>query len=382
MTSYKKKPVYKYLIIAYVLAAIGFQGWRTLFNNFAVENVSATGFQVGAIQSIREIPGFLSFLVIYIIVFIKEKKLSALSLLTLGMGVILTGFLPSFEGLMLTTFIMSLGFHYFQTTTSSLILQNFNTKNASIMFGKLRSVGALTNIVVGASIVGLSYFIPIAINFIIIGAITILGSIYLLINQPQVDESQEQHKKFFLRRKYWLYYVLNFLSGSRRQIFVVFAVFLLVDKFHFSLSEVALLFVINNAIGFLINPVIAKAINRFGERKVLSLEYFMLIFIFFAYTQWHYKWGVALLYILDHVFFNFSFGLKTYLQKIAHPKDIAPSNAVGFAINHIAAVVIPVIGGFLWMTNWQLPFYVGVGLSLLSLLFVQMINIKKQRHDT
>ncbi|MFK5889593.1 MAG: MFS transporter [Flavobacteriaceae bacterium] len=376
MTSYKQKPVYKYLIIAYVLAAVGFQGWRTLFNNFAVENVSATGFQIGTIQSIREIPGFLSFLVIYLIIFIKEQKLSALSLLTLGIGVIFTGFLPSFEGLMLTTFIMSLGFHYFQTTTSSLVLQNFNTKNASIMFGKLRSVGALTNIVVGAVIVGLSYFIPIASNFLIIGIITILGSVYLLVKQPKVDESHEQHKKFFLRKKYWLYYVLNFLAGSRRQIFVVFAVFLLVDKFHFSLSEIALLFVLNNIIGFVINPLIAKAINHFGERKVLSLEYFMLFFIFFAYTQWDYKWGVALLYILDHVFFNFSFGLKTYLQKIADPKDIAPSNAVGFAINHVAAVVIPVIGGLLWMTNWQLPFYVGMGISVFSLIFVQKINTK------
>ncbi|NQW36906.1 MAG: MFS transporter [Flavobacteriales bacterium] len=377
MIAYKQKPVYKYLIIAYVLAAIGFQGWRTLFNNFAVENVGITGFQIGTIQSVREIPGFLSFLVIYIIIFIKEQKLTALSLLALGIGVFLTGFFPSFSGLILTTFVMSLGFHYFQTATSSLVMQNFNTVNASIMFGKLRSVGALTNVAVGTVIIGLSYIIPIEYNFIIVGGLTILGSLYLYFNEPEVDETHEQHKKFFLRKKYWLYYVLNFLAGSRRQIFVVFAVFLLVDKFKFSITEVAILFVINNVIGFLINPVIARAINHFGERKVLSLEYIALFFIFFTYTQWDYKWGVALLYILDHVFFNFSFGLKTYLQKIADPKDIAPSNAVGFAINHIAAVVIPVIGGLLWMTNWQLPFYVGVGLCVLSLAFVQIIKTPK-----
>ena len=379
---FKQKPIYNYLIIAYVIAAIGFQGWRTLFNNFAVENAGVSGFQIGAIQSVREIPGLLSFLIIYLIIFIKEQKLSVLSLFTLGIGVFLTGFLPSFEGLLLTTFIMSLGFHYFITVTSSLVLQNFKPHKASTMFGKLRSIGALTNIVVGALIFGLSYVISLKVNFLLIGGITIFGSIYLFFNQPKVDETQEQHKKFFLRKKYWLYYLLNFLAGSRRQIFVVFAIFLLVDKLHFSLTEIALLFVINNTIGFLINPIIAKAINAFGERKVLSLEYFMLIFIFFAYTQWSYKWGVALLYVLDHIFFNFSFGLKTYLQKIAHPKDIAPSNAVGFAINHIAAVVIPVIGGLLWMTNWQLPFYVGMGISILSLIFVQMINIKKQKHDS
>jgi predicted MFS family arabinose efflux permease len=378
MSNYKQKEVYRYLIISWVFIAIGFQGWRTLFNNFAVDNIGITGIEVGAIQSIREIPGFLSFLVIYLLIFIKEQRLSALSLLTMGIGVLFTGLLPSFEGLLLTTFIMSLGFHYFETTSSSLILQNFNKVDSSIVFGKLRAVMSLSNIIVGAVIVGLSYILPIEMNFVLIGIITVLGSIYLLINQPKVDDTHEQHKKFFLRKKYWLYYVLNFLSGSRRQIFVVFAVFLLVDKYNFTVAEIAGLFIINNIIGYFANPLIAKSINAFGERKVLSLEYLALIIIFYAYTQWDVKWGVALLYILDHIFFNFSFGLKTYLQKIADPKDIAPSNAVGFAINHIAAVVIPFVGGVLWMTNWQLPFYAGVGLSVLSLVFVQMIKIKAE----
>ena len=374
MSDYKQKEVYRYLIISWIFVAIGFQGWRTLFNNFGVDTVGITGLEVGAIQSIREIPGFLSFLVIYILIFIKEQRLSALSLLTMGIGVLFTGLLPSFEGLLLTTFVMSVGFHYFETTSSSLILQNFNKVDSSIVFGKLRAVMSLTNIAVGAVIVGLSYILPIEYNFVLIGIVTVAGSIYLLINQPKVDETHEQHKKFFLRKKYWLYYVLNFLSGSRRQIFVVFAVFLLVDKYQFTVAEIAGLFIANNIIGYFVNPLIAKSINAFGERKVLSFEYIALIFIFYAYTQWDLKWGVALLYILDHIFFNFSFGLKTYLQKIADPKDIAPSNAVGFAINHIAAVVIPFVGGLMWMTNWQLPFYAGVGLSIFSLIFVQMIR--------
>ena len=374
MADYKKKEIYRYLIIAYIFVAIGFQGWRTLFNNFAVDTVGITGIQVGAIQSIREIPGFLSFLVIYLLIIVKEQRLSALSLLTMGFGVMLTGFLPSFEGLLLTTFIMSIGFHYFETTSSSLVLQNFSKQNSSLVFGRLRAVMSLGNIAVGAVIFGLSYVLPIELNFLLIGVLTIGGAIYLYINQPQVDETHEQHKKFILKKKYWLYYVLNFLSGSRRQIFVVFAVFLLVKKFHFSVAEVAALFIINNIIAYFINPIIAKSINAFGERKVLSLEYIALILIFYAYTSWDWKWGVALLYILDNIFFNFSFGLKTYLQKIADPKDIAPSNAVAFAINHIAAVFIPFIGGMLWMNHWEWPFYIGVGISVVSLAFVQRIR--------
>ena len=374
MKDYKYKEIYRYLLIATILVAVGFQGWRTLFNNFAIENVGITGEQVGVIQSIREVPGFLSFLVIYLLIFIKEQKLTALSLLVMGFGVAMTGFLPSFEGLLISTFIMSIGFHYYETTSSSLILQNFTKHNSALVFGKIRSVMSLGNIAVGTVIFGLSYILPIEYNFLLIGLITIIGSIYLIYNQPKVNEEHQQHKKFILRKKYWLFYLLNFLSGSRRQIFVVFAVFLLVEKFHFSVAEIAGLFIINNIIAYFINPIIAKSINAFGERKVLSLEYIALIMVFYAYTSWDWKWGVALLYIIDNIFFNFSFGLKTYLQKIADPRDIAPSNAVAFAINHIAAIFIPVIGGILWMNHWTWPFYIGVGISVLSLGFVQKIR--------
>ena len=373
---YKDKEIYKHLVISWIFIAIGFQGWRTLFNNFGVEQVGITGIEVGIIQSVREIPGFLSFLVIYLLLVIKEQKLMVLSLLVTGIGVLLTGMLPTFVGLMFTTFIMSVGFHYFETTSSSLVLQNFSKVDSALVFGKLRSVMSLTNIIVGVVIIGLSYFVSIEMNFFLIGLVTIIGAIYLLKNKPKVDEIN-QHKKFFMRKKYWLFYVLNFLSGSRRQIFVVFAVFLLVEKHHFSIEEIAGLFIINNIIGYFINPLIAKSINTFGERKVLSLEYIALIGVFYAYTQWDSRIGVALLYIVDHIFFNFSFGLKTYLQKIADPKDIAPSNAVGFAINHVAAVFIPFVGGVLWMSNWQLPFYAGIILSVFSLGFVQMIKTEE-----
>jgi len=374
MKDYKDKEIYRFLLIATIFVAVGFQGWRTLFNNFAIENVEITGVQVGIIQSLREIPGFLSFLVIYLLIIFKEQKLSALSLFVMGVGVTMTGFLPSFEGLLLTTFIMSIGFHYYETTSSSLVLQNFSKENSSLVFGRLRAVMSLGNIAVGAVIFGLSYILPIEYNFLLIGLVTMAGSLYLLKNQPKVNEEHKQHKKFILRKKYWLFYVLNFLSGSRRQIFVVFAVFLLVQKFDFSVGEIAGLFIINNIIAYFISPIIAKSINVFGERKVLSLEYIALIMVFYAYTFWDWKWGVAILYVIDNIFFNFSFGLKTYLQKIADPKDIAPSNAVAFAINHIAAIFIPVIGGLLWMNHWEWPFYIGVGISVLSLGFVQKIR--------
>ena len=125
---------------------------------------------------------------------------------------------------------------------------------------------------------------------------------------------------------------------------------------------------------FLLAPVIAKAINRFGERKVLSLEYSSLIFIFGAYAFVNNPWIVGVLYVLDHVFFNFSIAIKTYFHKTGDTEDIAPSMAVSFTINHIAAVVFPLFGGILWILDWRIPFIIGAVISALSLFFVQFIR--------
>jgi len=204
-------------------------------------------------------------------------------------------------------------------------------------------------------------------------AIVVAGLWGLSRNPTRVD-IVPQHKKMIFRQKYWLYYFLTFMAGARRQIFVAFAVFLLVLRFEFSVREITILFIINNVINYFLSPLIGKAIIRFGERKVLSLEYLSLIFIFIAYATTDSRIVVMILYVLDHIFFNFSMGIRTFFQKIGDPRDIAPSMAMGFTINHIAAVIIPALGGLLWLIDYRIVFLAGAAMSAVSLLAVQLIS--------
>jgi len=169
------------------------------------------------------------------------------------------------------------------------------------------------------------------------------------------------------------------MAGARRQIFVAFAVFLLVEKFHFSVKEITMLFMLNNAINYFLSPLIGKAIIRFGEQKVLSTEYLSLIFVFIAYATVETKAVMAVLYILDHIFFNFSMAIRTFFQKVGDADHMAPTMAMGFTINHIAAVVIPVLGGLAWIVDYRIPFIAGAVMSVISLIAVQFIsgNIRK-----
>ena len=164
------------------------------------------------------------------------------------------------------------------------------------------------------------------------------------------------------------------MAGARRQIFIAFAVLLLVQKFGLTVQAITVLFVINNTINYFLSPAIGRAIIRFGERKVLTLEYTCLVAIFLAYAFTESKWVAGALYILDHIFFNFAMAINTFFQKMGDPGDIAPTMAVGFTINHIAAVFLPAIGGYLWIIDYRIPFVAGAAMALVSLVAVQRIR--------
>ncbi len=343
----KRNPMYPFLIVLTISCTTGLQAWQTLINNFSVETAHLDGIHIGAIQSVREIPGLLSLLIIFALYFIKEHRLTTVSILILGVGLMATGLLPSFYGLLVTTTIMSIGFHYFDTTSRSLTLQYFDRKISPWVFGKFRSFAAAASIATGILIYLIAPIMDYAQIFILMGSLVLLAGIWGYTKDPTSENIMPQHRRIIFKKKYWLFYFLTFMGGARRQIFIAFAAFLLVKRHQFSIQDITLLFALNNLINFFFSPLIGKAIIRFGERKILSLEYFGLTIIFASYTMTNSRLLLTILYILDHLFFNFSMGLMTYFQKVADPRDIAPSMAAGNTINHIAAVALPLIGGFL-----------------------------------
>lgn len=380
MQTFKKDPMYLYLLVLTLCATGGLQAWRTLFDNFAVQVIGLDGHHIGIIQSLREVPGFLALLVVYVLLFIKEHKLAALSILFLGLGVCLTGLLPSFYGLIATTMLMSFGFHYFETMNQSLTLQYFSKTDSPLVFGLLRSRAAACNVAVALFFIMFSEMLSFKAMYLSFGIPIIIIAIFAFMQNPSRIDIPVQHKQMVYRKKYWLFYLLTLLAGARRQIFIAFAVFLLVKKFDYTINEVAALFLLNNIINYFLSPFIGRCIAKFGEHKVLSLEYGALVIVFIGYALVEDKYIAALLYILDHVFFNFAIAIKTFFQKIADPKDIAPSMAVGFTINHIAAVILPTIGGLLWLIDYKIPFLAGAVLSLISLAAVQLIPAELKKN--
>lgn len=363
------------LVLMSVAMPVAFSTWSALLNNFVVERAAFTGVEIGILQSLREVPGFLAFTTIFVLLIIKEQPFAVVALAILGVGVALAGFFPTAIGLYCTTVLMSTGFHYFEVVKQSLALQWLSKEQTPQVLGKLISVGAVTSLVIYAvlwcllEILALDYIWI----FLLAGGLCCCLAVLMWLAFPRFTGKHEQEKGLVLRKRYWLYYALTFFSGARRQIFVVFAAFLMVEKFGYSASQVALLFLINYAFNWLFAEKIGEVIGRIGERQALTIEYVGLIFVFTAYAFVQNPYIGAGLYVIDHMFFALSIAMSTYFQKIARPEDIASSAGVSFTINHIAAVVVPAALGLVWMVSPAAVFLIGTGIAVCSLVLSRNI---------
>ncbi|CAE6929976.1 MFS transporter [Vibrio sp. B1FLJ16] len=369
-----------FLLLVSIIVPIAFSIWMALLNNFVIEKANFDGSDIGLLQSVREVPGFLSFTAVFVLLFVREQRFMLISLAMLTLGTALTGYFPTLYGLLFTTLLMSTGFHYFETLKQSLSLQWLSKDEAPEMLGKFISVGALASLITyGALWLMLEQLkMDFKIVYLIAGGIGFVLILIMAFAFPQFKSTVPQNKKLVLRKRYWLYYVLTFMSGARRQIFTVFAGFLMVEKFGYSAADITLLFLINYLFNFLFAKRIGRFIGVVGERKALMFEYVGLIFVFVGYGLVQTAEWAAALYVVDHLFFALALAIKTYFQKIADPADMASTAGVAFTINHIAAVVIPVTFGVIWLVSPSSVFYIGAGMAAISLLFSLNIPAKPE----
>ncbi len=368
--------------LLYLIAAampLSFATWSALLNNFVIEVASFTGKEIGWLHTVREIPGLLAVVVILILLVVREQVLALVALALLGVATAVTGWFTSFSGLLVMTLLSSIGFHYFETVNQSLQLQWIDKARAPVVLGRIVAVGAGASLAAYAAIVVLWDALELDYNSVYLasGGLTLVIVLFAALAYPQFQSPHPQHKHMVLRRRYWLYYALQFMAGARRQIFVVFAGFMMVERFGMRVSEMTTLLMINYVINMAIAPAMGRALGRYGERNVMGFEYIGLTLVFLAYggLYW-FGWGLIVacgLYILDQLFFALSFSLKTYFQKIADPRDIAPTQAVAFTINHIAAVFLPASLGYLWATSPDYVFVLGAGMALVAFGLICLI---------
>ena len=365
-----------FLVVANLLHVFGHNVWRAMFNNFAVERIGVGPDAIGWIQSVRELPGLLAFVVAFLALLFNEKRIMAVSLVVLGLGIVFTGQAATIPVLLVATLVMSLGFHYFNPGNNGLILMSTDHGEAPKVMGQLKSVGAVAAVLA----TGVVYFFAEKAGyetmFLIVGILVAAGGAILFVFGQGAHGEFPQHRKVKLRKRYWLFYTLTFLMGSRRHIFTTFAPFLLVQAYDVDVKTMSLLLLVNGLLNVYVYQKVGKLVSRFGERAILTFAFAALIPIFLGYAYVGILPVLFVLFVIDNVLFGFNLAVPTYLHKIAvSPEELTANLSLQETINHISAVIVPVVGGTIWVFfGSRAPFLAGVGIAVVSLILVQWMG--------
>lgn len=346
----------------------------SVFNNFAVERIGLQPQHLGVLESIREVPGLLGVLVGGLILRFPDTRMAGLSLLLFGAGFIGYSQIATVPLLILCSFVWSVGFHTWYPLADGINLRLSGEHERGRRLGQIRSVGAVATLLGIGAVYLLAQSLGYPVMYTLAGVIGATGAIGLFAMDRDVGHLTLD--RFILKKRYGLFYGLHLLDGCRRQIFSTFAVFTLVKVYHVGVKQVAILALINSSLSFLFSPYVGRFIDRFGERIALTINYAEMGLVFLGFATCHTVGLLCALYVIDSFFFLLSMSLNTYISKIADPGDLRPTLSMAVTMNHVAAVVMPLIGGYLWMTTgYETIFSMGVALSVVALVVTRGLRI-------
>ncbi|MBV9470286.1 MAG: MFS transporter [Abitibacteriaceae bacterium] len=354
------------------LFSFGFAIYMGVFQNYLRDVQHAGPLQLGGLESLREIPGFLTAITTGTLVDLAESRVAGLGLLIAGIGVGATGQVPSFGPLIAVTIFWSVGFHLYAAMSPVITLTLAQGQEGGRHLGRMGAVGSVATLAglgVAWVIKQVLPTLPYAAYFYLAGG-CIISSGVLCMALGKHSASTEPRARLILRREYSLFYLLTFLEGCRRQIFAIFASFALILVYRVPLAHMLALQLVNAILIAVTAPAIGKLVDRKGERGPLTFYSIGLIAVFLGYATSRTVGALYALFLLDNILFSFGVGFTTYLHRIVRKGELAPCVAMGTTMNHVAAVTVPIGGAWLWQRfhNYQLPFWVGATIAAVSLV--------------
>ncbi len=353
------------------LFAFGFAVYGGVFQNFLRDDLHVGPLQLGRLESLREIPGLLAALLAGTLVALAESRVAGLGLLITGLGIAATGVVPGYGALVAVTVFWSVGFHLWASVGPAITLTLAKGQEGGRHLGRMGAVGSVATL----AALGLAFLLarlaprlPYTAYFYLAGGCIFAAAVLCALLWTHAAGAPRA--RLILRREYGLFYLLTFLEGCRRQIFSIFASFALILVYHAPLGAMLALQFASALLVAATAPLIGRLIDRRGERLTLTLYSIGLTAIFLGYATLESVGALYALFLVDRVLFSFGVGFTTYLHRIVRPAELTPCLAMGTTMNHIAAVTVPLGGAWLWQhfQNYQLPFWVGVAVAVVSLV--------------
>ncbi|MHB8756642.1 MAG: MFS transporter [Bacillota bacterium] len=318
---------------------------RGIYPNY-LKDLGIPADQLGAIESLRELPGLATGFLAVFAFMLPESILAGVCLLAVAVGFVLYGQASGFGLLLAATLVMSTGFHLFWPAQSSMVLRYSKQGEKATALGVINSVTALASVVAMFSVAALTRVASFRTIYYMAAALAVVSAV-VIISLPR-ERGAARGRKFNLNPRFRVYYWLTFLSGGRRHIFMTFAQFALASLYGLSAARISLAIGTVSIVSFFTRPMMGRVIDRFGERRILFFNYAILVGLYLGYAFIHYLPLVYVIFGLDQLFMDFDMAQTTYLDKIAGRDEIPATMSTGSTINHISGVGFPLLGGIIW----------------------------------
>lgn len=355
------------------------------FNNFLAATWDISGLARSSLELPRELPGFLNVFVAALLAFLPGRRIGAFAFLLQALGLFFLGHFSSTFGLMtIWLFMYSLGQHLFLPLQQSIALELASSGAEGALLGKANALRNLAQIVGGAFVfIAFGVFkISFAGNFFLAALVFVAGAVALFAMSRPVRDMNAPSLVF--KRRYFLFYLLSILYGTRKQLFITFAPWVIVSIYHKPTSIMAALYFAGGIAGVLFQPFIGKAVDQKGERFMLGLEAILLVPVcfFYGFSKILFPETIAffivcLCYVADSLLLSFSVARSVWMKKIAEkPADIAPTLSMGVSIDHVFSIFVALLAGIVWdRFGYQWVFMAGAGIAVTNFIVTRFVSL-------
>ena len=356
------------------------------FNNFLRANWDIGGLARSSLELPREIPGFLNVFVAAALAFLPGRRIGALAFLFQAIGIALMGaYSPTFSIMTGWLFIYSLGQHLFMPLQQSIGMELAAKGSEGALLGRANALRNAAQLAGGGFVfLAFGFFkLSFSQNFLLASVVILVGAAFLgTISAPKRDTKAPA---LVLNKRYSLFYILSVLHGTRKQLFITFAPWVIVSIYGKPTSVMAALFLAAGFMGVIFQPIIGAAVDKRGEKFMLGLEALILIPVcfFYGFARFIFPEAIAfaivcVCYVMDSLLFSFGMARSVWLKKIARtPADVAPTLAMGITIDHIFSITVALLSGLLWdAAGYQWVFMAGVGIAVVNFIATRFVRIE------
>ena len=375
-------------------------------NNYLSEIISIDEFERGIVDAFRELPGLLLVFILALMYRFADSRVFkiGIALMAGGMaGLLLTSTVAEHSSVFVLKFIVvvfmvlfSTGEHIIMPVRSTIAMDLAKREKTGASLGITTSISQVGTIA-GLLLVTGIFFLLEKYGFsrtdiigyrIVFGIATGLMTTAALVAAALKETTlKAPRQRIYFAKKFTKYYIMEVFYGSRKQIFLTFAPYVLVREYGMDASMMALLLAICSVFVMVCSPMIGKLIDKIGYKKVMIGDTLLLVVVCLLYGFSHEIFAAKVAFIvvccnfvLDQVISVASMANSVYVQRISsNREEITATLSTGISVNHIFSVTIALIGGWIWkVAGIETLFTMSAILGLISSIFAATIKKEEE----